>query len=77
MATTEFDRDREHYVKRGNAVAFSMRLSSGIRLAYIDTTDHLPGMVELIEVDDGVRAGFTSMFRRSREWDGRTLIVGG
>lgn len=77
VASTDFDRDLQRYADRGSAVAFSMTLASGIRIAYIDTTDHLPGMVELIEVDDGVRSGFTNMFRAAREWDGKTLRAGG
>lgn len=34
----------DRHVKRGSAVAFSMTRGNGIRLDYIDTTDHLPGM---------------------------------
>lgn len=77
VGSTDFDRDLERYCARGSEVAFSMTLASGIRIAYIDTTPHLPGMVELIEVDEGVRTSFTSMFRRALEWDGKTLLADG
>lgn len=77
VGTRDFDRDLQRYLDRGTEVAFSMTLASGIRLAYLDTTPHLPGMIELIEVDDGVVSGFTNMFRMAQEWDGKTLRAGG
>jgi hypothetical protein len=77
VATANFDRDLARYRERGIEVAFSMTLSSGIRLAYLDTTEHLAGMIELIEINDGVRSSFTRMFRAAREWDGKTLLAGG
>ena len=76
VATGDFDRDLETYRERGDAVAFTMTLGSGSRLAYIDTRGNLAGMVELIEVNDNVRSGFGNMYRLAREWDGTPLIVG-
>jgi hypothetical protein len=77
VATSNFDRDLARYIERGIEVAFSMTLGSGIRLAYLDTTEHLDGMIELIEINDGVRSSFTRMFRAARSWDGKTLLAGG
>lgn len=75
VGTRDFDRDLQRYLDRGTEVAFSMTLASGIRLAYLDTTPHLPGMIELIEVDDGVVSGFTGMFSAAQAWDGKTLLA--
>jgi hypothetical protein len=36
-----------------------------LRLAYIDTRDVLPGMVELIEANESVNASFTAMWKAS------------
>jgi hypothetical protein len=77
VATADFDADLARYREQGIEVAFSMTLGSGIRLAYLDTTEHLAGMIELIEMNEGVRTSFTRMFRAARDWDGKTLLAGG
>lgn len=77
LASDYFDRDLAAYRDRGEAVAFEVTLGGGNRIAYIDTTATLPGMIELIEVTDGVRSGFGNMYRISRDWDGRDLIYQG
>jgi hypothetical protein len=74
VTTENFDRDLQAYLDRGDEAAFTITLGSGSRIAYIDTTAYLPGMVELIEVTDGVRASFGNMHRITRDWDGKTLI---
>lgn len=72
VGTRDFARDVERYRSRGDVIAFS---SSAPRLVYIETKSTLPGFVELIEVNDGVRASFGNMYRRSRDWDGKNPIV--
>lgn len=74
VATDDFDRDLKKYLDRGSAIVFSMTLGSGIKLAYLDT-GNLPGMIELIQINDGVKTSFTNMFRAARDWDGKTLIA--
>jgi hypothetical protein len=76
VATSNFDTDLARYRERGIEVAFSKTFAAGNRIAYVDTTEHLAGMIELIEVNDGVRASFTRMFHTARAWDGKTLISG-
>lgn len=73
VASTDFDRDLEDYVAKGDEVAFAVSLNGG-RIAYVDTTAHLPGMVELIEITDNVRTAFGNMARIAREWDGGELV---
>ncbi|MDR0781362.1 MAG: VOC family protein [Pseudomonadales bacterium] len=77
VATSNYDRDLARYRERGIEIVFSMTLGSGVRLAYLDTTEHLAGMVELIEINDNVRTSFTRMFRAARAWDGKTLLSSG
>jgi len=45
-------------------------------VVYADTSAYLDGMTELIEITDGVRAGFGDMYRIARDWDGKELIFG-
>jgi hypothetical protein len=74
VTTEDFDKDLQAYLDKGDEAAFTITLGGGNRIAYIDTTAYLPGMVELIEVTDGVRAAFGNMHRIARNWDGKTLI---
>ncbi|MDR2213269.1 MAG: VOC family protein [Pseudomonadales bacterium] len=75
VATKDMEGDIARYKEQGIEVAFSMTLpGSGHRLVYLDTTEHLDGMIELLQLDDNGRASFTNVFRASREWDGKTLV---
>lgn len=75
VTTENFERDLQAYLDRGDEAAFTITLGGGNRLAYIDTTAYLPGMIELIEVTEGVRTAFSNMHRIAREWDGTRLIM--
>ena len=46
----------------------------GARAAYMDTSDVLPGMIELIEMTDQTEAFFTMMKAASENWDGSDPI---
>ncbi len=46
----------------------------GARAAYMDTTDTLPGMVELIEMTPQTEEFFTKIRDASVDWDGRKPI---
>jgi hypothetical protein len=74
VTTENFDKDLQAYLDKGDEAAFEITLGGGNRIAYIDTTAYLPGMVELIEVTEGVREAFGNMHRIARNWDGKTLI---
>jgi hypothetical protein len=69
-ATTNFDRDVEHYASAGHDLAFIASVPSGGRVAYMDTTHELPGYVELIELGAGFEAVFSRFYRASIGWDG-------
>ncbi len=70
IATSNFDRDVERYRSSGAALAFSLRVPSGGRVAYMDTTATLPGMTELIELGPGFEPTFNRFYRASIGWDG-------
>lgn len=59
--------------ERGMEVAFSDRIMDS-RIAYLDTTDTLPGMVELVEYSPAIEAAQASIFRAAQGWDGSDPI---
>jgi hypothetical protein len=74
IASKDFDRDVETYRGRGAELAFFAKVPSGGRIAYMDTTAQLPGMVELIELNADFEPIFTSFYRASLGWDGRDRV---
>jgi hypothetical protein len=73
VASNNFDADFKHYRDQGYEVAFSTKIR-GFRLAYFDSTDKLPGMIELIEMSDGTRDMFGGWYRTALNWDGRDPV---
>ncbi len=74
VATSNFDRDLADYRSRGYAEAFVARVPSGGRVAYMDTTAHLPGMVELIELGESFDPIFSRFYRATIGWDGKDPV---
>ena len=69
-ATANFDRDVERYQAAGHDLVFLASVPSGGRVAYMDTTQELPGYVELIELGGGFEPVFSRFYRASIGWDG-------
>jgi hypothetical protein len=74
LGSKDLDRDVEIYQKRGAELAFFARVPSGGRVAYMDTTAQLPGMVELIELGADLEPMFTGFYRASLGWDGKQPV---
>jgi len=74
VATSNFDRDVDRYRASGAELAFFLRVPSGGRVAYMDTTASLPGMVELIELGAAFETTFNRFYRASIGWDGRDPV---
>lgn len=72
VTTDTFDADVERYLNDGAKVAFSGEVVpvGRKRFAYIDTLGKLPGMIELIELSDGVEDLFAGIKAQSEGWDG-------
>ncbi len=70
IATWAFDQEVERYSASGAELAFCLRVPSGGRVAYMDTTATLPGMTELIELGPGFEPTFNRFYRASIGWDG-------
>lgn len=70
VATKDFDRSVAEYEAAGYARAFLARVPTGGRVAYMDTTRDLPGMVELIELGAAFDEVFSRFYRETIGWDG-------
>ena len=55
-------------------MAFIASVPSGGRVAYMDTTNDLPGYVELIELGAAFEALFSKFYRASIGWDGEEPV---
>jgi hypothetical protein len=74
VATSNFDSDVEQHRARGHELAFSARVPSGGRVAYMDTTAELPGMVEMIELGTSFDPIFSRFYGATIGWDGKDPI---
>lgn len=74
VASKDFDRDLARYEDAGYDVAFHARVPTGGRVAYMDTTADLPGMVELIELGAAFDPVFSGFYRASIGWDGKDPV---
>jgi len=74
VGSKDFDRDVETYRKRGAELALLLRVPTGGRVAYMDTTAQLPGMVELIELGADLEPIFTGFYRATLGWDGKDPV---
>ena len=74
VSTTNFDADHARYRAAGYEEGFLARVPSGGRVAYMDTTADLPGMVELIEMGASFDPIFGRFYAASIAWDGKDPI---
>lgn len=72
-ATDSYDDDVKRYRAQGYEVAFTTSIR-GARLAYIDTTRDLPGMIELIELTPAHKTIFTGWYQAAKTWDGHDPV---
>jgi hypothetical protein len=64
----------KRYTDQGHALALDGAVAIGARAAYLDTTDLLGGMIEVIEVTPQVEGLFTHIHQASVGWDGQDPI---
>jgi hypothetical protein len=74
VATKDFDRDVQEYRAAGHDLAFFLRVPSGGRVAYMDTTAQLPGFIELIELGGEFENVFNRFYRAAIGWDGQDPV---
>jgi Glyoxalase/Bleomycin resistance protein/Dioxygenase superfamily len=73
VVTNDYDLQVERYRAAGYEFAFNTIIQGG-RVCYLDTTNDLPGMTELIEWTVAAEARQTRIQRASQEWDGSDPI---
>ncbi len=74
VATSNFDRDVEQHRAQGHELAFFARVPSGGRVAYMDTTAELAGMVEMIELGASFDPIFSRFYSATIGWDSKDPI---
>ena len=74
VGTLDYDADLARHREQGHELAYEAWVPTGGRVAYVDTTDELPGYVELIELDAVTDATFTRFYAQSLAWDGSDPI---
>lgn len=74
VATRSFDADVARYEDMGYQLAFSDVSPRGSRIAYMDSTRAIHGMIELVEMSEGLEAVYTSIQHASVGWDGRDPV---
>lgn len=70
IAARDFDAAADSYRKAGHQEAFTAAVPSGGRVVYFDPGGAMPGMIELIEADDGLDQMFGAIYQASVGWDG-------
>lgn len=70
VSCQDFDAEVSKYEALGHQMALYGVAGVGARAAYMDTTDVLPGMIELIEMTDKTEEFFAMMQNSSCNWDG-------
>jgi glyoxalase/bleomycin resistance protein/dioxygenase superfamily protein len=70
VMTDAFEEDVARYRALGYDEAFTDTLPSGSRVAYMDATGDLPGMIELIEHTEGQERLYTEIYAAAVDWDG-------
>jgi hypothetical protein len=74
MAAADFDGAVEKYRASGYDLAFHARVPTGGRVAYMDTTRDLPGMVEVIELGASFDPVFSRFYRATIGWEGDEAV---
>ena len=74
VSAPDFDKSLAEMKAKGYELAFYAEPDQGIRVAYMDTTEDMPGFVELIETGPATEALFTMMHHASVGWDGTDPI---
>ena len=70
ICTDRFDAEVARYEAEGYSVVFTDISPRGMRIAYIDTSANMPGMVELMEWTPGLQAAYHTYHATAQDWDG-------
>jgi hypothetical protein len=74
IGVRDFDAAVAAHRRAGAEVVFTDTVPTGARVAYVDTTDALPGMVEIVEMNEAQERAYTRIHLASLDWDGADPI---
>jgi hypothetical protein len=74
IGSKDIDRDVARFTGHGYPVAFEDRVPSGARIVYVDATAELPGMIEIIEMNEIQERMYAEFRRAAATWDGTDPI---
>ncbi|HEY7991916.1 MAG TPA: VOC family protein [Stellaceae bacterium] len=74
VSAPDFDKALAAQKAKGYELAYYAEPDQGIRVAYMDCTNDLPGFIELIETGPAVEGLFTMMYQASLGWDGKDPV---
>lgn len=74
VAARDFGAACAHYEAEGFELAYQAQVANGARVAYFDTLDRLPAMIEVIEFLPATQAMFASFQAAAAGWDGRDPV---
>lgn len=72
--TTNFDEEVKKHLDQGLEICFSGAAAVGGRFVYLDSTDLIHSMVEIIEFTPPVSAFFATIEEASQDWDGKNPL---
>jgi Glyoxalase/Bleomycin resistance protein/Dioxygenase superfamily len=70
VGSRDADVDIARFAEFGYPVVFEDLVPSGARVVYVDATSELPGMIEILEMNDIQRELYAGFHRASVDWDG-------
>lgn len=70
IGTHDADVEIERFGKAGYPVVFEDVVPSGARVVYVDATSELPGMIEILEMNEIQQQLYDGFYRASVDWDG-------
>ncbi|MFK8031845.1 MAG: VOC family protein [Gammaproteobacteria bacterium] len=71
----EFERDLEHHVSQGHVIANEGKMKRGPRFAYVDATETLNCVIEVLERRPALVALFDEWREAAKSWDGKRPVV--
>jgi hypothetical protein len=70
IGTHDADVEIARFAEAGYPVVFEDVVPSGARVVYVDATAELPGMIEILEMNQIQRELYDGFYRAALDWDG-------
>lgn len=70
VGVDDVDAQIARFAEAGYPAVFEDRTPNGARVVYVDATAELPGMIELLEMNEPTRDLYAGFHRAAAHWDG-------